>query len=161
MSNIQFALNHMSAPNLSIPDFFALAKSLGCDAVEIRNDLSGNAIIDGTPPETIKAEAARHGLKIISINALQRFNEWNDARAEEASELIGYARRCGAEALVLVPTNDGQWPWRTGAPSESSRSLGLQPMLDDRPASSVWSSRSASKAVRYGRRPKPSRQSGT
>jgi 2-keto-myo-inositol isomerase len=44
---------------------------------------------------------------IISINALQRFNEWNDTRAAEAAELIGYARDCGARALVLVPTNDG------------------------------------------------------
>jgi 2-keto-myo-inositol isomerase len=132
MSNIQLALNHMSAPNLSIPDFFALAKSLGCDAVEIRNDLACNAIIDGTPPETIKAEAVRHGLRIISINALQRFNEWNDARAEEASQLIDYARRSGAEALVLVPTNDGTGLDKQERAENLRRSLAaLRSMLDE------------------------------
>jgi 2-keto-myo-inositol isomerase len=131
MSSIQFALNHMCAPTLSIPDFFALAGTLNCTAVEIRNDLSGNAIVDGTPPEAIKAEAARAGAKIISINALQRFNEWTDARAAEASELIGYARRCGAEALVLVPTNDGSGLGEQERPQNLRRALaGLQPLLE-------------------------------
>jgi 2-keto-myo-inositol isomerase len=103
---MQFALNHMCAPNLRIPEFFDLAVSLGLNAVEIRNDLAGNAILDGTSPASIKAEAQKRGITIISINALQRFNEWTDARAAESAELINYAAACGAEALVLVPTND-------------------------------------------------------
>nr|WP_246827060.1 TIM barrel protein [Rhizobium binae] len=107
ITSIRFALNHMAAPSLAIDDFFALAKSLGIDSVEIRNDLSGNAILDGTKPEAIREAAARHGLTIISINALQRFNEWNETRAREAQELIDYASACGAKALVLVPKNDG------------------------------------------------------
>lgn len=107
MTTISFALNHMTAPALPLDDFFALAKSLGIAAVEIRNDLAGNAIIDGTPAGEVKALAEKHGLTIISINALQRFNEWNDDRTREAQELITYARDCGAEALVLVPVNDG------------------------------------------------------
>jgi len=107
MASIRFALNHMAAPALSIEDFFALAASLGIDAVEIRNDLAGNAILDGTKPDLIKAAADRHDVAIISINALQRFNEWNDAREKEAIALAAYARDCGAEALVLVPVNDG------------------------------------------------------
>ncbi|MBY5691715.1 TIM barrel protein [Rhizobium leguminosarum] len=107
MTSIRFALNHMAAPSLAIDDFFALARSLGIDAVEIRNDLSGNAILDGTKPETIRQAAARHGVTIISINALQRFNEWNATRAAEAQELIDYAGASGAKALVLVPKNDG------------------------------------------------------
>ena len=61
MTSIRFALNHMTAPSLAIDDFFALATSLGIDSVEIRNDLSGNAILDGTKPEAIKQAAARHG----------------------------------------------------------------------------------------------------
>ncbi|MGO7638802.1 xylose isomerase, partial [Rhizobium leguminosarum] len=78
-------------------DFFALARSLGIDAVEIRNDLSGNAILDGTQPETIRQAAASHGVTIISINALQRFNAWNATRAAEAQELIDYASASGAK----------------------------------------------------------------
>lgn len=97
----------MSAPRLDIARFFDLAKSLGISAVEIRNDLDGNAILDGTAPSRIKALAEDAGMEIISINALQRFNEWTDEREREAIELAAYARDCGAKALVLVPVNDG------------------------------------------------------
>ncbi|WP_037467974.1 TIM barrel protein [Sinorhizobium fredii] len=107
MTALPFALNHMAAPGLPLDAFFALAKSLGISAVEIRNDLSGNAILDGTKPDEVKALAEKHALTIISINALQRFNEWNEARDAEARELISYARDCGGRALVLVPVNDG------------------------------------------------------
>lgn len=107
MPTLTFALNHMTAPGLKLDAFFALAVSLGMNAVEIRNDLDGNAILDGTTPAEVKALAERHGVTIISINALQRFNEWTPARAAEAGDLIGYAAACGARALVLVPKNDG------------------------------------------------------
>ncbi|MFK0161425.1 TIM barrel protein [Rhizobium sp. NPDC090279] len=131
MSSIRFALNHMCAPSLRLESFFAAAKELGIDSVEIRNDLAGNAILDGTPATAVKELATRHGLTIISINALQRFNEWNDARAREAAELIDYARDCGARALVLVPVNDG-----SGREPEVRRAnlrtalSALKPMLD-------------------------------
>src|SRR5262245_12507458 len=105
--DLRFALNHMTAPRLAPPAFFALARVLGIGDVEIRNDLEGNAILDGTPPEEIARAAAEAGVEIVSINALQRFNDWNDARAAEAVALADYARTCGARALVLVPTNDG------------------------------------------------------
>ena len=36
---MRFALNHIAAPNLSLPDFFAAARDLGVTEVEIRNDL--------------------------------------------------------------------------------------------------------------------------
>lgn len=107
MNNITFALNHMSAPGLGVSDFFALVRELGIDRVEIRNDLASNAILDGTPAAEIRVSAEKAGLDIISINALQRFNEWTQEREDEARFLIGYARECGARALVLVPVNDG------------------------------------------------------
>lgn len=103
----QFSLNHMTTPHLSMQDFFALSNSLGIHAVEIRNDLHGNAILDGTPPAQIKQWAQAAGVKILSINALQRFNQWTPERAAEAIELADYAQACGSEALVLVPVNDG------------------------------------------------------
>lgn len=107
MQDIQFALNHMAAPRLGIAAFMELARSLDLKAIEIRNDLAGNAILDGTPATAVRSLASEHGLEIISINALQRFNEWNATRAAEAEALITYARDCGAEGLVLVPVNDG------------------------------------------------------
>jgi 2-keto-myo-inositol isomerase len=122
----------MAAPSLAIDDFFALARSLGIDAVEIRNDLSGNAILDGTQPETIRQAAARHGVTIISINALQRFNEWNATRAAEAQELIDYAGASGAKALVLVPKNDGTGCADGERQANLRQSLiALKPMLEE------------------------------
>lgn len=132
MTSIRFALNHMAAPSLAIDDFFALARSLRIDAVEIRNDLSGNAILDGTQPEVIRQAAARHGVTIISINALQRFNEWNAARAAEAQELIDYAGASGAKALVLVPKNDGTGCADGERQANLRQSLiALKPMLEE------------------------------
>ncbi|MGD9477558.1 TIM barrel protein [Shinella sp. G-2] len=131
MPTLTFALNHMTAPTLALDAFFALAVSLGMTAVEIRNDLDGNAILDGTTPAEVEALTERHGVAIISINALQRFNEWTPARAAEARELIDYASACGARALVLVPKNDG-----TGrADGERQANLrealtALKPLLD-------------------------------
>lgn len=102
-----FAINHMVTPALRPQAFFELARVIGVRDVEIRNDLSGNAIIDGTPAADIGAQAAAAGVKIATINALQRFNEWTPEREKEAIELADYARDAGAAALVLVPVNDG------------------------------------------------------
>lgn len=105
--DIPFSLNHMTTPHLSVPDFFAFSKSLGIDAVEIRNDLQDQAIIDGTPAASVKQWAEEAGVKILSINALQRFNQWSAEREAQAIELADYAKNCGSAALVLVPVNDG------------------------------------------------------
>ncbi len=131
MDTLPFALNHMTTPALPLDQFFALARSLGMTSVEIRNDLTGNAILDGTPAADVAALAASHGVSIISINALQRFNEWNDARAEEARHLIAYARDCGARALVLVPVNDGSGQADGERQANLREALSaLRPMLD-------------------------------
>ena len=106
-STLNFALNHMAAPAMSPADFFALSRKLGISNVEIRNDLAGNAILDGTSAGVIRDLAAANGISITSINALQRFTEWNAAREAEAIALADYARDVGAAALVLVPVNDG------------------------------------------------------
>ncbi|MEX6507541.1 TIM barrel protein [Jiella sp. M17.18] len=130
---IAFGLNHMAAPKLSPAGFFGLARSLGIEAVEIRNDLAGNAILDGTAPEAIRDLAAERGVRIVSINALQRFNAWTEERAAEAIALADYAAACGAEALVLVPKNDGTG---TGAeerlPNLMAALRALKPILAER-----------------------------
>ncbi|MCW6510092.1 TIM barrel protein [Lichenifustis flavocetrariae] len=120
---LRFALNHMVCPRKSLRDFLALAQALGVAHVEIRNDLPG-PITDGTSPETVKAEAAAAGVSIVSINALQRFNQWSPARAAEAAELVGYAQACGAAAIVLCPVND-----LTFQPDEATRLAGLREAL--------------------------------
>ncbi|MEX1180925.1 MAG: TIM barrel protein [Cucumibacter sp.] len=97
----------MVAPRLAPRELFSLARALGIAGVELRNDIAGNAILDGTAAADIALLAERAGVEILSINALQKFNRWNAERANEAEALIGYARECGAKALVLVPGSDG------------------------------------------------------
>jgi 2-keto-myo-inositol isomerase len=100
-----FALNHITSPRLRLEDFLRLAGELGVQAVEIRNDLRGVEIEDGTPAAEVRRAAEAAGVEILSINALQRFNEWGPTREREATTLAAYARDCGARALVLCPVN--------------------------------------------------------
>lgn len=106
---LSYALNHVVAPRKSFAELVELATTLGLDQVEIRNDLPGVAISDGTPPERMRELAEATEVRILSINALQRFNDWNEERAREAARLAGYARDCSAAALVLCPVNDASW----------------------------------------------------
>ncbi|MBV8963201.1 MAG: TIM barrel protein [Hyphomicrobiales bacterium] len=122
---IEFALNHIAAPklgsgHLGADHFFALARELGLTKVEIRNDLAGAPIADGTPAEVIKGAAQAQGVTILTINALQRFNEWNGRRETEAVALAQYGKACGVEALVLVPVNDASF-----RPADKARLEGL------------------------------------
>lgn len=103
---IPFAINHAVAPRRSFAELIALATSLGLDQVEIRNDLEGVPTKDGTAPERLREEARSAGVRILAINALQRFNDWTEERAREATHLARYAHGCGAAALVLCPVND-------------------------------------------------------
>ena len=104
---LEFGLNHITVPGRSIPQMFELARAIGCQAVEIRNDLTGDATIDASDPETVRAAAQACGVRIVSINALYPFNDFTPEVAARAGALADYAKACGAEALVLVPKNDG------------------------------------------------------
>ena len=130
---VSFALNHMVAPTLRPKAFFALCQKVGARQAEIRNDLAGNAIVDGTPAADTGREAREAGIELISINALQRFNEWTAAREAEAIELADYAKAAGAAALVLVPVNDGSGR-ADGERQKNVRAAlrALKPILADR-----------------------------
>ncbi len=105
---IRFAINRISAPRLPFAEFAAMTRRLGVDAIEIRNDLNGVELNDGTPASAIAAAARAQGLVVRSINALQRFDRFDDAREAEAKALIRYAVDSGTQALVLCPTNSRQ-----------------------------------------------------
>lgn len=128
---ITFALNRTCAPQLSLADFIALAQTVGVDAVEIRNDIEGREFADGMPASELKARLGDAGLKLASVNALQRFNDWTPARAEEAKALIDYAAALGAPGIVLCPAHlpgddltDGHGPLCEGL-------IALKPMFAD------------------------------
>jgi 2-keto-myo-inositol isomerase len=130
---LSFALNHMVAPRRSFAELVVLARTLGLDQVEIRNDLDGVALKDGTPPERIRDEAAAGPVRILAINALQRFNDWNPARAAEARGLARYAQACGAAALVLCPETDNGYRRPASERQERLRAAlaGLAPILSE------------------------------
>jgi 2-keto-myo-inositol isomerase len=130
---ISFSINRISAPRISFTEFAALTKRLGVAAIEIRNDLAGVEMVDGAPGKDIGAVAKAHGLVIRSINALQRFEQFDASRAAEARDMIAYAVACGAEALVLCPTNslrDARSPEQRHADLVHALKE-LKPLLDD------------------------------
>ncbi|MFW0753882.1 TIM barrel protein [Pseudomonas sp. H11T01] len=123
---LRFALNRMVAPRLSLPDFIDLAVTLKADAIEIRNDLKGIEIEDGTPPARVRELCAAKGIKVLSINALYPFDVWNDERRAHTLKLAAYARDCGAEGLVMCPLND-----RADPRTEAERNAGLRTALSE------------------------------
>lgn len=106
IGRMEFALNHSVLPRQRFAALAALAVELGLSHVELRNDLPGAELADGTAPETVRREAAEAGLHIATVNALQRFDDWSDTRAREAAALARTAQMAGAAALVLCPVND-------------------------------------------------------
>lgn len=123
---LRFALNRMVAPRLSLPAFIELAVSLKADAIEIRNDLQGVEIEDGTAPETVRELCAAKGITVLSINALYPFDVWNDERRLQALKLATYARDCGAQGLVMCPLND-----RADSRNEAERAMDLRTALTE------------------------------
>lgn len=102
---MEFAINHISAPNLSVEDFFAMVHRLGCSKVEIRNDTPD--VLSRVAPEDVKRAAKDAGVEILSINALYPFNVWSGDLPERAVTMADYAQACGSGALVMCPLNDG------------------------------------------------------
>ena len=129
---LAFALNHIATPRLRFAAFLDLARALGIDQVEIRNDLPGVEIADGTQPSAIRRDAEAHGVEILTINALYPFDVWSPERVHKADELAGYAAACGARALVLCPLNSVEDARSATERAADLRSAieGLQPILE-------------------------------
>lgn len=103
---LPFALNHMTAPNLHWKHFLDVAQALGCVGVEFRNDLPGE-LFDGADPSEVKAAVRARGLRFLALAEVKMFNDWSDAKRAEAEALMQIAVAAGAEAVSLIPRNDG------------------------------------------------------
>lgn len=126
---MRFALNHIVSPRQSLPEFFAMARRLGCREVEIRNDLKGAPIQDGTPAEAVREAVAAAGVELITINALYPFNVWSGDLPARAVAMADYAAACGAKALVMCPLNEGRAVARDGLVAALTA---IRPILQDR-----------------------------
>ncbi|WP_320128601.1 TIM barrel protein [uncultured Sphaerochaeta sp.] len=102
---IVLGLNRIVSPSLSLPIFLTLAERSGFGAVELRNDLGKTDVTDGLGVEIWKNTT----LRIVSINALQRFNDDEEklsTRYSELQEMVRISRLIGVESIVLCPVND-------------------------------------------------------
>lgn len=104
----RISLNRIAYPGVGMEEFFSITKEVGLSKVELRNDLLGNRIIDDLTPEQVRELAAKYGIEILTINALQKFNLPANLQhaAEELKGLIELARSIGCRAVVLCPNND-------------------------------------------------------
>lgn len=102
---MRFALNHIAAPRLALPEFFAMARRLGVTGVEIRNDLPD--VMGTWKAADVKAAAGAAGVTILSVNALYPFNVWKGDLPAKAERMADWVAAAGARALVMCPLNDG------------------------------------------------------
>jgi 2-keto-myo-inositol isomerase len=133
MSTLRFAINRTCAPQMSLEAFLNLAVSAKVQAVEMRNDVPGQEFMNGMPAADLRRRLDKMGLKVASINALQRFNDWTSEREAEARSLAAYAAELGAPGLVMCPVIDEAHGWSEteleGKLREALR--GLRPIFAD------------------------------
>jgi 2-keto-myo-inositol isomerase len=112
MSDINFALNHITAPGLDSNKFIDLAARLGCIGVELRNDLADKglndrAFFDGAEPASVGSHAQGKGIRLLGLSEVYGFNRWSDDMKRKVELLIEQAKASGAETISLIPSNDG------------------------------------------------------
>jgi 2-keto-myo-inositol isomerase len=126
-----FALNHMTVARLGYGQLLDLAADLSCIGVEVRNDLP-QALFDGMDPAAAGALAREKGLRLLAVAEVKRFNDWSDAKADEALALMKIARAAGAEAVSLIPRNDNLGMGNGERQAALRVALkALKPMLED------------------------------
>jgi len=108
MGRAQFAINRMLCPRLEVAEFLQLAAAVGLEQVELRNDLPRWAEIDQLGAEQFRRLAERLGVRVATINAVQKFNSpaHRESAAAESARLTALARAIGCGAVVLCPNND-------------------------------------------------------
>lgn len=101
-----FAVNHMTMANASYQELLDVASDLSCVGVEVRNDLPG-PLFGSLSAEAAAICAQSKGLRILALSEVKAFNDLSDEKLDQAESLMKIARACGAEAISLIPRNDG------------------------------------------------------
>ncbi|MFG6667632.1 TIM barrel protein [Halomonas sp. HNIBRBA4712] len=105
-NNLNFALNHMVNPRWTPQQLIETAAEMGVRAVELRNDVGDNSIVDVASARRAGELAREHGIEVLSLNALYPFNVWNAEREAQADKLIEWVDAAGGKGLVLCPLVD-------------------------------------------------------
>lgn len=104
----RYSLNRIVCPSLDLADFFSAVRELGLGQVELRNDIRDGTVLDGMQPGTVSRLARENGLRVITINALQKFNIASciNEKLRELQSLLVLAQEIGCGAIVMCPNND-------------------------------------------------------
>ena len=121
MRRPDFALNHMTVARMGFEEFVALARRLGCVGVECRNDLPG-PLFDGLRPSQAGNLIKDAGLRLLALAEVKQFDRLTEDQMDDVLLLLDIANAAGAEAVALIPANDGQ--------SDPSDLSGLQAAID-------------------------------
>ena len=113
---LPLAINHVSAPNLNWRELLDLASALNCEGVEFRNDLN-RPLFSGESADAVASEAAGRGQRIVGLSEVYGFNCWSEKIRREVQALAATAKKCGAESINLIPSNDGSHPGKIGRQS--------------------------------------------
>ncbi|OFR90573.1 TIM barrel protein [Lacticaseibacillus zeae] len=105
----KMALNRKVAQDRSLESFFQLATEVGIHQVELRNDMTASdhpeTVIDQMSAAAFNALKAKYGMKILTINALQQFNQ--PAKLVKNRQLLtGLAElavQIDSPAIIFVP----------------------------------------------------------
>ena len=128
---LPLALNHMTVAGLGYESLLDIAAGLGCVGVEVRNDLP-QPLFDGRDPAEAGQMARDRGLRLLAVAEVKRFNDWSPDKAAEARDLMRFAAAAGAEAVSLIPRNDGQGMGNGERQANLRLALkDLKPMLED------------------------------
>jgi len=106
----KFSLNRIIQPHLSLIDFIQLSTDCQASGIEIRNDLTDPRLLGGNIPEKIRNKCDECGIEIVTVNALQRFNDHHllDDKIVELEAMMKTAALVGCRNIVLCPVNDSK-----------------------------------------------------
>ena len=120
----------MTMANASYQELLDVASDLSFVGVELRNDLSG-PLFNGESAQAAASAAQGRGLRILALSEVQSFNDLSAEKLEQAEALMKIARACGAEAISLIPRNDGQYIDKSERTTYLRQALiALEPLLD-------------------------------
>lgn len=105
---MEFALNRIACPDLSLEELVEAASEMGLKAVELRNDIPGRDVLDSLDPAAVARLCSRYGVRIATINAVQRFDLAAVLQRvlTELGSMAEIAQAVGWPAIVLCPNND-------------------------------------------------------
>ncbi len=105
---VKLSLNKIIRPESSVTKFIGFASECGISAIELRNDLPDRRVLGAEIPDQVREACLETGIEILTINALQRFNdpELFGDKKKELKKLVMTAKSIDCSMIILCPVND-------------------------------------------------------